>query len=568
MVNVDMKALLSKLNGFCTSTLHNAAGLCVSRTNYEVTVEHFLVKCLEDTTSDLSIILKQFEIDPSRVLAALNDALEDLKAGNAGKPVFSPVLVELFESAWLLASVELGEQRIRSGALLLAFLSKPTFFASGRYVELLQGVSRERLGKDFHSIVKSSSEQAQAAAAAGPAGTAKAGAPAGADAEGGFVQRFCQDFTAKAKEGGIDPVFGRDAEIRQIVDILARRRKNNPILVGEPGVGKTAVIEGLALRITEGDVPEMLAMVRLLGLDMGALEAGAGMKGEFENRLKGVLDEVKASETPIILFIDEAHTLVGAGGSAGGSDAANLLKPALARGEIKTCAATTWTEYKKYFEKDPALARRFQLVKLVEPSVETSALILRGLRDSYERSHKVIIRDDAIQVAAEFSDRYIAGRFLPDKAIDLLDTSCARVKVNLSSKPGALEDKQRSIQALQRQQRAMDRDRDNGVKIDQDKYQEILDKIEAFQKEADELTDRWLKEQDAARKVLDVRAAIHEKRQAEANPAADVAEVASDAAQQASADVAATQPDEDQAEAKDLAAAEKVDGDPPAEDPA
>jgi len=547
MVNVDMKALLTKLNGFCTSTLHNAAGLCVSRTNYEVSVEHFLLKCLEDTNSDLPIILKQFEIDPARVLSALNDALEDFKAGNAGKPVFSPLLIELFESAWLMASVELGEQRIRSGSVLMAFLSKPTFFASGRYVEMLQGVSRERLGKDFYAIVKSSSEQAQARAAAAPAGPARAGAP-GAEGDGGFIQRFCQDFTAKAKEGNIDPVFGRDNEIRQIVDILARRRKNNPILVGEPGVGKTAVIEGLARRITEGDVPEMLANVRLLGLDMGSLEAGAGMKGEFENRLKGVLDEIKSSETPIILFIDEAHTLVGAGGAAGGSDAANLLKPALARGEIKTCAATTWSEYKKYFEKDPALARRFQLVKLDEPSVETSALILRGLRDSYELSHRVIIRDDAIQVAAEFSDRYIAGRFLPDKAIDLLDTSCARVKVNLSAKPGALEDKERSIQALERQLRAMDRDKDNGVKIDQEKYREIEDRIEAFRKEAEELRERWLKEQEAARKILDIRAAIQAKREAEASPAA-----APSGDEAAEAEV-------EEAEAKDIEAAEKAEG--------
>ncbi|MGE4556881.1 MAG: type VI secretion system ATPase TssH [Desulfovibrionaceae bacterium] len=553
MVNVDMKALLTKLNGFCTSTLHNAAGLCVSRTNYEVSVEHFLLKCLEDTNSDLPIILKQFEIDPARVLSALNDALEDFKAGNAGKPVFSPLLIELFESAWLMASVELGEQRIRSGSVLMAFLSKPTFFASGRYVELLQGVSRERLGKDFYAIVKSSSEQAQARAAAAPAGPARAGAP-GAEGDGGFIQRFCQDFTAKAKEGKIDPVFGRDNEIRQIVDILARRRKNNPILVGEPGVGKTAVIEGLARRITEGDVPEMLANVRLLGLDMGSLEAGAGMKGEFENRLKGVLDEIKSSETPIILFIDEAHTLVGAGGAAGGSDAANLLKPALARGEIKTCAATTWSEYKKYFEKDPALARRFQLVKLDEPSVETSALILRGLRDSYELSHRVIIRDDAIQVAAEFSDRYIAGRFLPDKAIDLLDTSCARVKVNLSAKPGALEDKERSIQALERQLRAMDRDKDNGVKIDQEKYREIEDRIEAFRKEAEELRERWLKEQEAARKILDIRAAIQAKREAEASPAA-----APSGDEAAEAEV-------EEAEAKDIEAAEKAEGESATDD--
>ena len=257
-----------------------------------------------------------------------------------------------------------------------------------------------------------------------------------------------------------------------------RRRKNNPILVGEPGVGKTAVLEGMALRITQGDVPDMLLDTTLLGLDMGSLQAGAGMKGEFENRLKGVINEIKASEKPIILFIDEAHTLVGAGGAAGGSDAANLLKPALARGELKTCAATTWSEYKKYFEKDPALARRFQLVKLAEPDVDTAALILRGLKANYEASHKVIIRDDALDVAASYSDRYISGRFLPDKAIDLLDTACARVKVNLSAKPAELEDKERSLQALDRQKKGLERDKVNGIDIDQEEYDGILTKIE------------------------------------------------------------------------------------------
>ena len=324
----------------------------------------------------------------------------------------------------------------------------------------------------------------------------------------GFIAKYCQDFTVRAKEGKIDPVFGRDKELRECVDIFARRRKNNPILVGEPGVGKTAVIEGLALRITEGDVPEMLAGVTLLGLDMGALQAGAGMKGEFENRLKGVLNEIKSSEKPIILFIDEAHTLVGAGGQAGGSDAANLLKPALARGELRTCAATTWSEYKKYFEKDPALARRFQLVKLDEPDVTTTALILRGLKANYEAAHKVIIRDDAMDMAAEFADRYISGRFLPDKAIDLLDTACARVKVSLSAKPASLEDKERTIQALEREERGLERDRVNGVDVDEEKYQSIMDAKAKAEEDAAVIKEAWLKEKEAALKVVDLRTAL------------------------------------------------------------
>ncbi|WP_432738125.1 type VI secretion system ATPase TssH [Maridesulfovibrio sp. FT414] len=504
MINVDIRNLLSKLDNFSTNALHNAAGLSVSLSNYEVSVEHFFLKCIEDVNSDLPLIFRQYGVETARVTATLSDVLQDFKTGNSGKPVFSPMLLELFEDAWLISSVELGESRIRSGAVLLAFLSKPNFYASGNYSSLLSGINRETLLKEFWAVAKGSVEHKQPAVASGaaPAGPAKG--------DGGFISRFCIDFTAKARDGGIDPVFGRDPEMRQMVDILARRRKNNPILVGEPGVGKTAVIEGLALRITEGDVPEILNGVTLLGLDMGLLEAGAGMKGEFENRLKGVIDEIKSSETPIILFIDEAHTLVGAGGSAGGADAANLLKPALARGELKTCAATTWTEYKKYFEKDPALARRFQLVKLDEPSVDTSTIILRGLRESYEKAHNVIIRDDANIAAAVYADRYIAGRFLPDKAIDLLDTTCARVKVNLSSKPGVLEDCQRVVQALDREKAAVDRDRMNGVAVDEDRYRKLLEEMEAKKSEAAEISEKWLKEKDAAHAVLDLRSQIQE----------------------------------------------------------
>ncbi|MBI4806103.1 MAG: type VI secretion system ATPase TssH [Desulfovibrio sp.] len=505
MINVNMKSLLAKLNTFCTNTLHNAAGLTVSRTQYEVTVEHFLLKCLEDTGADIPGVLRASGVDAGRLVAGLTDSLEDLKTGNSGKPTFSPLLVELFEDAWLVGSVDLGDSRIRSGAVLLAFLARPSFYGSGPYLDLLAPVNRESLLKDFWNLTKSSSE----AKTASDGGVAPAGAPgAPASGEGSFIARFCQDFTAKAKSGGIDPVFGRDNEIRQIVDILARRRKNNPILVGDPGVGKTAVMEGLALRIALGDVPESLQNVSLINLDMGLLEAGAGMKGEFENRLRGVINEVKASEKPIIMFIDEAHTLVGAGGQAGGSDAANLLKPALARGELKTCAATTWSEYKKYFEKDPALARRFQMVKLDEPSVESTTLILRGLRDSYEKSHKVIIRDDAIKICAEYSDRYIAARFLPDKAIDLLDTSCARVKVNLSAKPASLEDAERGIQALEREKKAIERDKDNRIPVDEDRLKQVGKSIGELTKKAAELQAAWEKERQAADKVLEIREQI------------------------------------------------------------
>ncbi len=501
MINVDIKSLLSKLNNACGAALQNAAGLCVSRGHYEVTGEHLLVKLLEDANTDLSIILRYAGIEAPRVITALNQTLEDRQSGNTGKPVFSPILLELMQDAWLVTTVDLGESQIRSGAILYSILSRTSYYGQGTYIDQFKNINRQELLTHFYTIAKGSSEVGQSLSAGGELVKTEDGARPDA----GFISRFCLDFTAKADAGQIDPVFGRDAEIRQIVDILARRRKNNPILVGEPGVGKTAVVEGLARRIQEGDVPDSLQGVRILGLDMGLLEAGAGMKGEFENRLKGVIDEVKASEKPIILFIDEAHTLIGAGGQAGGSDAANLLKPALARGELKTLAATTWTEYKKYFEKDPALARRFQLVKLDEPSVETTALILRGLKDSYEQSHQVIIRDEAIEAAATLADRYLTGRFLPDKAIDLLDTTCARVKVNLTSKPAALEDRERSIQAFQRIQKAIERDRDQTGIHDADKLRNAIERIQTLEQEAEALRQRWRDEKDAAHELLELR---------------------------------------------------------------
>ncbi|MBP7529010.1 MAG: AAA family ATPase, partial [Syntrophorhabdaceae bacterium] len=400
MLTVDIKSLLMRLNDYSSSAMQAAAGLCVSRTHYEITIEHFIAKLFDNTNSDWPLAFSRLNLDAAKVLRAIEATLEEFKTGNAAKPVFSPLLLELIQDAWLISSIDLEEKKVRSGAILLAFLSKPTFFASGRYADLIKSVGRDALANDFWNITKGSVEIDRTQAK-------EPGAEPAGSQGGTFIDRYCTDFTDKAARGEIDPVFGRDMEIRQMIDILGRRRKNNPICVGEPGVGKTAVVEGMALRITEGDVPDMLKNVVLLGLDMGLLEAGAGVKGEFENRLKGVINDIKASERPIILFIDEAHTLIGAGGSAGGSDAANLLKPALARGELRTIAATTWTEYKKYFEKDPALARRFQLVKLDEPAVDSTVLMLRGLKASYEKAHKVVVRDDAAVAAAELSDRYI-----------------------------------------------------------------------------------------------------------------------------------------------------------------
>ena len=502
----DLKNVLGKLNTVATEVLQNAAGLCVSRTNYEIAVEHYLLKALEDTSCDVQLILRHYGVDPGQFQAGLLDALEDFKTGNTGKPIFSPLLTDLFERAWMVSSIDLNLKRIRTGSIFLTFLKKASYFGGGNYLTFLEEINVDDLQRNFWKIVQSSKEHGTGVSA----GVESAGRTEGS-VEGGFIDKYCQDFTAKAKEGKIDPVFGREDEINQIIDVLARRRKNNPILVGEPGVGKTAVIEGLALRIVEGDVPEMLANVRLLGLDMGALEAGASVKGEFEKRLKGVLDEVKASEQPIILFIDEAHTLIGAGGSAGTSDAANLLKPALARGEIKTCAATTWSEYKKYFEKDPALARRFQLIKLPEPDVETATIILRGLKSYYEDAHKVVVRDDAIVAAAEYADRYISGRFLPDKAIDVLDTACARVKINLSAKPPVLNGLEKELQSLERKQKGMERDKLHGRVIDEEEYKETMALIERLKSDKEEVKERWLKEKELVEELLKVRKELEDE---------------------------------------------------------
>ena len=504
MVTVDIKELLRRLNKFCTRCLEGAAGLCVSRAHYEVAVEHFLLKLLEEPAADVQLVLRHFEIDPGRLGAGLQRTIEEFKSGNPGKPVFSPSLLEWIQEAWLVGSVDLNLPKIRSGALLLVLLNNPGRFTWGKYVDALTNIRVEDFRREFFDILANSVEtEVVEERAAAPA---EEGRPVGETA----LEKFCVNFTQKARDGEIDPVFGRDAEIRQMVDILARRRKNNPIVVGEAGVGKTAVVEGLALRIVEGDVPRVLKDVELLSLDMGLLQAGAGMKGEFENRLKSVINEVKASPKPIILFIDEAHTLIGAGGPAGGGDAANLLKPALARGELRTVAATTWSEYKKYFEKDAALARRFQPVKLDEPTTEDTIVILRGLKDKYEAAHDVIVRDDAVVACAELSNRYISGRQLPDKAVDLLDTSAARVKINLTTQPDILEDKIRELQSLEREYRALMRDKEDGLEIEPERTEAVEKEIAAVKEQIDEISAKWTKEKEAVEKILELREKIRE----------------------------------------------------------
>ncbi len=498
MVNVDIKRLLKRLNTFSTRALEGAAGLCVSRTHYEVTVEHLLLRLVEEPGADCQKILRHFDINPERLIASLQSDLETLKTGNPGRPVFSPLLLEWIQESWLSGSVDLELNHIRSGVLLLSLAQRPGRYLTGETLNIIESLRPGDIINSFFTLVKNS-EESEAGLAEGLVEDSKR--PAGESA----LEKFCVDFTEQARNGKIDPVFGRDREIRQMVDILTRRRKNNPIVVGEAGVGKTAVVEGLALRVAEGDVPDVLQGVKLLGLDLGLLQAGAGMKGEFEKRLKGVIDEVKASPIPIILFIDEAHTLIGAGGSAGGSDAANLLKPALARGELRTVAATTWSEYKKYFEKDAALARRFQVVKLDEPGPEDTVIMLRGLKPKYEAAHGVIVRDDAVEACSHLSNRYISGRQLPDKAVDLLDTSCARVRINITSKPDVLEDLKREEEALEREHRALLRDKDQGIAVDEDRITAAKTRMEEIKKEVQEIEKKWLSEKAVVDELLELR---------------------------------------------------------------
>ncbi|WP_454724751.1 MULTISPECIES: type VI secretion system ATPase TssH [Cupriavidus] len=441
MIRIDLPALIARLNPACRQALEEAAGLCISQRGAEVAVPHLLFKLLDQPLGDVRLILGQAGLDADAARQALSTAFPEQDGGAQQYPAFSPLLVELLQEAWLLGSVELAQPAIRGGSALLAALLNPARYLPLAAVQLFDGINREALRKSFAALLADSAEA--------PHAHQEAGAQPAESADTALA-RYGHDFTAQARAGRIDPVLCRDAEIDLMIDILSRRRKNNPIVVGDAGVGKSAVVEGLALRIVQGRVPEPLRPVALWGLDLGALQAGASIKGEFEKRLKTVIDEVKASAQPVILFIDEAHTLIGAGNAAGGSDAANLLKPALARGELRTIAATTWSEYKKYFEKDPALTRRFQLVKLEEPSQEQAVHILRGLRGVYEDAHKVYIGDDALRAAAALSARYLSGRQLPDKAIDVLDTACARVATALAEPPrqlSALENERIQIDA-------------------------------------------------------------------------------------------------------------------------
>ena len=451
-MTINLKSLIAKLNEYTRKTLEASAGLCLARTNYDIEVEHYVLKLLDQPDGDFAGIVNRFDIDKSRLTGELNRSLDKLKKGNARNPTLSPSLVKMLTEAWTIGSIDFGSGEVRTGFTILALLTNDEFSRLVREVSKeLQKIEPEVLRKDFLSIMERSEEDMVAPVGA-PAGTPGAPRPAGGGKTDNLDQ-FTVNLTENAKAGKIDAVLGRDVEVRQIIDILMRRRQNNPILTGEAGVGKTAVVEGFASRVAKGDVPPPLRNVVVRTLDLALLQAGAGIKGEFENRLKGLIEEVKASPIPIILFIDEAHTMIGAGGQAGQNDAANLLKPALARGELRTIAATTWSEYKKYFEKDPALARRFQVVKVEEPGEVQCNVMLRGIVPSLEKHHKVRIMDEGLTAAVRLSHRYLAGRQLPDKAVSILDTACARLALGQSATPPAIEDAGRQLDDLDVQKR-------------------------------------------------------------------------------------------------------------------
>jgi type VI secretion system protein VasG len=516
-VTLDLRSLMGKLDDTARRALEGAAGLCMSRSHYEVEMEHWFAKLLEPSDADFDRVLRHFEIAPDRFLAGITRSLDGFKTGNSGRPDLSPHIETLARDGWVLSSINFGLAKVRSGALLLAALSDARL--RRRLVDAddqIRNINVEALEKEFQAIVGGSHEDREVTSisAAAARDVSTAGAAAAGPSRTPSLDQFTVDLTEEAQAGKIDPVVGRDPEIRQIVDILMRRRQNNPILTGEAGVGKTAVVEGFARRIAEGDVPEPLQNVALRTLDLGLLQAGAGVKGEFENRLKQVIEEVRSSPRPIILFIDEAHTMIGAGGAAGQNDAANLLKPALARGELRTIAATTWAEYKKYFEKDPALSRRFQVVKVEEPVEQSAIRMMRGLTGKLESHHRVTILDDAVVDSVRLSHRYIPARQLPDKSVSVLDTACAKVAIGQQSTPPTIEDLRRTIDALGIELEILEREaavgREHAERIEQ-----LRTERGTAEEELAKLEERWKQERELVDAIHEARSRIGELTKAE-----------------------------------------------------
>ena len=500
----NMRALIGRLNPTARSVMEGATGLCVSRTHYSVELHHYLAKLVEADNTDASRIFRHYGVDTSKLAREMQVALDKLKRGNSAGPALSETLMEMLKEGWAYGSLDFNAREIRTGFTVAALAFNEDLNQRMRSISKeFAKIDADLLRKNFADIVANSPEETEAATQdfdAAP-GAATGPKPGGKTPN---LDQFTVNLTERAKQGKIDTVLGRDFEIRQIIDILTRRRQNNPILTGEAGVGKTAVVEGFAQRIVDGEVPDVLKNVTLRTLDLALLQAGAGVKGEFENRLKGLIEEVKNSEKPIILFIDEAHTMIGAGGSAGQGDAANLLKPALARGELRTIAATTWSEYKKYFEKDPALARRFQVVKVEEPTESVCMVMMRGIVGALEKHHNVRILDEGVSSAVKLSHRYIAGRQLPDKAVSVLDTACARLALGQNAIPAQLENAKRLLDDLEVQERVLTREAAVGADHSERLLQIAADKADT-QGKLTELQARYEKERELVVKIRELR---------------------------------------------------------------
>ncbi|EDX9486899.1 type VI secretion system ATPase TssH [Salmonella enterica] len=496
MIQIDLATLVKRLNPFSKQALEMAASECMSQQASEITVSHVLIQMLAIPRSDLRMITERVDIGADELRQALT--VENYAAARSADsyPSFSPMLVEWLKEAWLLASAEMQQTELRGGVLLLALLHSPLRYVPPVAARLLTAINRDQLQQDFTGWTRESAESVVLNAD---------GYVATADTGDSLLGRYAKNMTEDARQGKLDPVLCRDNEIDLMIDILCRRRKNNPVVVGEAGVGKSALIEGLALRIVDDQVPDKLRDTDIMTLDLGALQAGASVKGEFEKRFKGLMAEVIQSPKPVILFIDEAHTLIGAGNQQGGLDISNLLKPALARGELKTIAATTWSEYKKYFEKDAALSRRFQLVKVSEPTATEAAIILRGLSAVYEQSHGVLIDDEALQAAATLSERYLSGRQLPDKAIDVLDTACARVAINLSSPPKQISALTTLRHQCEAEIRQLERELRIGLRTDTSRLTEVLVQYDETLTELDELEAAWRQQQTLVQEIITLR---------------------------------------------------------------
>ena len=511
MSEINRTALFGKLNSLAYKAIEGATVFCKLRGNPYVELVHWMQQILQTPDSDLHRIVRHFELDSSRLAKDVTDALDRLPRGATSISDLSPHVENAVERGWVYATLMFGDSRVRTGHLVIGMLKTPSLrnalIAISRQFEKL---SADKLTEDLGRIVNGSPEDQLAAAdgttSAAPGDASGAMAPAQMGKQEA-LKRFATDLTERARKGQIDPVSGRDEEIRQIVDILMRRRQNNPILTGEAGVGKTAVVEGFAVRLVRGDVPPPLQNVSLYTLDIGLLQAGASMKGEFENRLRQVIDEVQASPKPIILFVDEAHTLIGAGGAAGTGDAANLLKPALARGTLRTIAATTWAEYKKHIEKDPALTRRFQVVQVEEPTEDKAILMVRGVASVLEKHHRVQVLDEALEAAVRLSHRYIPARQLPDKAVSLIDTACARVAISQHAVPPQLEDCRRAIEALETELEIIGREEAVGVNASE-RRKNAEEKLAVEQRRRQELEARWQAEKEVVDRVLSIRAAL------------------------------------------------------------